>query len=127
MTVYLQSVRQLLPKASAPSRASFQGIAAEVRQLEMTANGQPERSSALPDCCGIWLPCAALGQHAEYAQLKDGTELPLYFCTAQGPICSHAAAIHLLNDAAIIGLAHYSVKRSKRTAVQIVDQLSNTV
>ena len=120
--VCMQSFKQLLPKTTAPFRASFQGIVTELGQLDMTAQGEPKRSFTLVDSSGIWLPCVALAQNAENEQLQNGMELLLYFCTGRGPIGSIRGTVNLLKDAVIIGLKQHDKAPEKKTPVEIVDK-----
>ena len=92
----------------------------------MAANARPKRSFALVDGSGVWLACVAMGQHAENAQLEDGRELLLYFCTAQGPIGSLTGAIDLMNDAVVVGLQHQVIVSNRRASLPIADQRSQT-
>ena len=68
---------------SPPFRASFRGMATNIRNLDSTQQGSPVREFDLVDESGMWIKCCAWGRNARVKNLVDGSDVILYFATAK--------------------------------------------
>ena len=68
---------------SPPFRASFRGMATNIRNLDATQQGSPVREFDLVDESGVWIKCCAWGRNSRVKNLVDAQEVILYFATAK--------------------------------------------
>ena len=66
-----------------PFRASFRGMATNIRSLDATQQGIPVREFDLVDESGPWIKCCAWGRNSRVKNFVDGSEVVLYFATAK--------------------------------------------
>ena len=66
-----------------PFRASFRGMATNIRNLDATQQGMPVREFDLVDESCMWIKCCAWGRNSRVKNFVDGSEVVLYFATAK--------------------------------------------
>ena len=99
---------------SPPFRASFRGMATDVRGLDATQQGSPVREFDLVDETGVWIKCCAWGRNSRVKNLVDGQEVILYFATAKSGAGGVGVCLWLFKDAFLAVMGPQTPTRVKR-------------
>ena len=97
-----------------PFRASFRGMATNIRSLDATQQGIPIREFDLVDESGTWIKCSAWGRNSRVKILVDGQEVILYFATAKSGAGGVGVCLWLFKDVFLAVMGPQTPTRVKR-------------
>ena len=102
-----------------PFRASFRGMATNIRSLDATQQGMPVREFDLVDENGVWIKCCAWGRNSRVRHFVDGSEVVLYFATAKAGAGGVGVCLWLFRDAFLLAMGPQTPVRVKRLELDL--------
>ena len=106
---------QLFP----PFRASFRGMATNIRALDTTQQGSPVREFDLVDESGLWIKCCAWGRNARVKHFPEGSEVILYFASAKAGAGGVGVCLWLFRDSFLVVVGPQTPNRVKRVELKL--------
>ena len=106
---------QLFP----PFRASFRGMATNIRAVDTTQQGSPIREFDLVDESGLWIKCCAWGRNARVKHFPEGSEVILYFASAKVGAGGVGVCLWLFRDSFLVVVGPQTPGRVKRVELKL--------
>ena len=108
-------------KLIAPFRITLKGTVSSAQEVaEATVSGTAKKSFHVVDDTGTWIPCIALGRHANSRVIQNNAEIVIYCAAGRQSFSTSPAALYLFKDASIVVLGFRTTAVPERMRLEIL-------